>query len=417
MEMTALHERTSAVTEPRDPEAAPDDTGTPERPHEPDTGPWHPVPTDPQPQEPLVEPVETPDAEPTVVAEPDEAEPQEPVVEPVETADAEPDEAPVSTSSTSDSVEPDEAQPQEPLVESVETADAEPTVVVEPDEAPASASSTSESEPPGESVPEEAGEERAGRHEGPSDEDAHSPFAAPEQSETERLVIPDEPVAAAPTEAIFRPPTPTSAPSPEPTRVEPISDEEQRLAAERAARREARTAALAAPAPQPLVAPEPVVIHKRTNDKFWGSLSLALLRIVVAGIFAIRGLNILTDIPAAQAQFATTVLADYPPGPQVMAIVTGVASLLIALALLLGLLTRLAGLGVALIAGGALALVYWGPTWSPFVNGQPGFIGEYQLLLAVVGLLLLLIGGGGWSLDRSFRAGRERNKREAAVAD
>ncbi len=415
MEMTALHERTSAVTEPRDPEAAPDDTGTPERPNEPDTGPWHPVPTDPQPTEPLVEPVETSDAEPTVVAEPDEAEPQEPLVEPVETPD-EPDGAPVSTSSTSDSVEPDEAQPQEPLVEPVETTDAEPTVVAEPDEAPASASSTSESESPGESVPEEVGEERTVRHEGPSDEEDHSPFAAPEQSETERLAIPDEPVVAtAPTEAIFRPPTPTSAPSPEPTRVEPISEEEQRLAAERAARREAREAALAAPAPQPLVAPEPVVIHKRTNDKFWGSLGLFLLRIVLAGIFAIRGLNILTDIPAAQAEFAKTVLAFYPPGPQVMAIVTGVASLLIALALLLGLLTRLAGLGIALIAGGALALVYWGP-WSPFVQGQPGFLGEYQLLLAVVGLLLLFIGGGGWSLDRSFRAGRERNKREAAAA-
>jgi uncharacterized membrane protein YphA (DoxX/SURF4 family) len=198
--------------------------------------------------------------------------------------------------------------------------------------------------------------------------------------------------------------------------VEPISEEEQKLAAERAARREARAAALAAPPPQPVPAPAPVVVHKRTNDKFWGSLGLFLLRLVLAGIFAVRGLNILTDIPAAQTQFAKTVLADIQPGPQVWAIITGVASLLIALSLLLGLLTRVAGLGIALIAGGALALVYWGP-WNPFVQGQPGFLGEYQLLLATVGVLLLFIGGGGWSLDRSFRAGRERDKRERIATD
>jgi len=226
-------------------------------------------------------------------------------------------------------------------------------------------------------------------------------------------VIADEPVPApspAPADAIFRPPTPTSGPSPEPTRLEPLSEEEQKLAAERAARRDARVAALAAPAPMPVVAPAPVVVHKRTNDKFLGALGLFLLRLVLAGIFAVRGLNILTDIPAAQAQFATTII----PEPGIMAIVTGVACELIALALLLGLLTRVAGLGIALIAGGALAFVYWG-TWSVFVPGRPGFLGEYELLLATVGLLLLLIGGGGWSLDRAFRAGRERDKRERAA--
>ncbi|MFT4108455.1 DoxX family protein, partial [Propionicimonas sp.] len=236
--------------------------------------------------------------------------------------------------------------------------------------------------------------------------------------EPQESPVPEEPVSPSgpPAEAIFRMPTPTSASSPEPTRLEPVSEEEQKLAAERAARRDARVAAFAAPAPQPVETPKPVVIHKRTNDRFWGSLGLFLLRIVIAAIFAIRGVNILTDIPAAQAEFAKTVLADIPPGPQVWAIITGVASLLIALALLLGLLTRVAGLGVALIAGGALALVYWGP-WSPFVAGQPGFLGEFQLVLAVVGVLLLFVGGGGWSLDRSFRAGREKNKRERASAE
>ncbi len=303
----------------------------------------------------------------------------------------------------------------------------EPAVATAPEEADA--------EPVVSTVPEEVGEERADRHEGPSGdlepvvsgepEEAGNDeatvalpgpgFVVPAAAATEQLSVAEEPSSAPtpPADGIFRQPSPPS-PGAEPTTMEPLSEEEQKLAAERAARRDARVAALAAPAPEPAAPPKPVVIHKRTNDRFWGSLGLFLVRIVLAGIFTIRGLGILTDIPAAQAEFAKTILADYPPGPQVMAIITGVGSLLIALSLVLGLLTRVAGLGIALIAGGALALVYWGP-WSIFVQGQSGFLGEYQLLLAAMGILLLFVGGGGWSLDRSFRAGRERDKRERAA--
>lgn len=386
------------MTEPREPEGFPEgESAPPERPV-PETGNWHPV--EPKPEEPT-EPLVVP--EPPVVPEPDEGPsdaPTEPLVEPVETSDT------VSTSSTSEAADEGPSDlPTEPVVEPVETQDAVPT---------GSTSDVAEEEP--------SDAEATTPISRPAAEEPTSVFAEPTVvAETERLTIPEEPTGSgagseAPAEAIFRPASPSSSPSPEPTRVEPISEEEQKLAAERAARRDARAAALAAPPPQPVVAPEPVVIHKRTNDKFWGSLGLFLLRIVLAGIFAVRGLNILTDVPAAQAEFAKTILADIQPGPQLWAIITGVASLLIALALLLGLLTRVAGLGIALIAGGALALVYWGP-WSPFVAGQAGFLGEYQLLLATVGVLLLFIGGGGWSLDRSFRSGRERNKQERVAAD
>jgi uncharacterized membrane protein YphA (DoxX/SURF4 family) len=219
------------------------------------------------------------------------------------------------------------------------------------------------------------------------------------------------PSASAPTEAIFRQPSPNSSPESEPTRAEQLSEEEQKLAAERAARRDARAAALAASAPVALVAPEPVTVHHRTNDKFWGSVGLFLLRLVLAAIFAVRGLNLLTDIPAAQAMFAKTII----PEPGIMAIVTGVAALLIALSLVLGLLTRAAGLGIALIGGGALVFFFWG-NWSPFVPGRAGFLGDFELLLAAVGILLLCIGAGGWSLDRSIRAGRERDKAERSAA-
>lgn len=250
----------------------------------------------------------------------------------------------------------------------------------------------------------------------PAAEETVALESAPEEQEP-TAVVPQQtvsyplPAPPVPTDSIFRQPSPSSGPEFEPTRVEQVTDEEQKLAAERAARREARTVALAATAPVPLAAPEPVIVHKRTNDKFWGSVGLFLLRLVLAAILAVRGLNILTDIPAAQAQFAQTVI----PYPSIMAIVTGVAALLIALSLILGLLTRLAGLGIALIGGGALAFVEWG-NWSPFIAGRPGFLGDYELLLAAVGILLLCIGAGGWSLDRSVRAGRARNKAERASA-
>ncbi len=327
--------------------------------------------------------------EPVVVAEPE----PEPVAS---VPEAEPEPSP--TEPTAVHSEPEAVAEPEPAPEP-DVSDSEPTAVVGDSEPTAV---VTEPEPTAVvAAPAEPTVVLADAH-----ADAEDTPVPPKEAANEAV-----PAAAGPTESIFRPPSPVTGPSPEPepTRMERLSDEEQKLAAERAARRDARAAALAAPAPEPLAAPDPVIILKRTNDKFWGAVGLFLLRLVLAGIFAIRGLNLLTDIPAAQAMFAKTVI----PEPGTMAIVTGVAALLIALSLLLGLLTRLAGFGVALIAGGALAFVYWG-NWSPFIAGRPGFLGEFELLVAATGVLLMCVGGGGWSLDRSFRAGRERDKAERA---
>ncbi|MFT3860306.1 DoxX family protein [Micropruina sp.] len=187
--------------------------------------------------------------------------------------------------------------------------------------------------------------------------------------------------------------------------AETLSAEQQKLDAERAARREARAQALAQPDVRTSAAPEPVVVARRTTDGFLGAFALFVLRLVVAAIMAVRGLEIVTNLPAAEALFAGTVI----PEPRIMAMVTGFASLAIAVALVFGLLTRVAGLGVLLITGGALAFVQWG-AWSPFVAGRSGFIGELELVLAAVGLVLLCIGGGGFSLDRSFRKSREKDR-------
>lgn len=184
-----------------------------------------------------------------------------------------------------------------------------------------------------------------------------------------------------------------------------LTPEERKLAAERAARREAREQALAAPDVRTVAAVDPVVVTRRSTDRFLGAFGLFVLRLVVAAIMAVRGLEIVTNLPAAEALFASTII----PAPQIMAMVTGVSALAIAVALVFGLLTRFAGVGVMLIAGGALAFVLWG-SWSPFIPGRSGFIGELELLLTAVGLLFVCIGGGGFSLDRSFRKSREKDR-------
>lgn len=201
-----------------------------------------------------------------------------------------------------------------------------------------------------------------------------------------------------------------------------VTAEHDRLVAERAARRQQRLEALAPkPEPEPTpVAAAPVVggtvrgaaqpaptptrtetvkVVQRTNDKFLGSLGLFLLRLVVAAIMGIHGANKLLNLPAATEMLQNTIL----PSPGILAIVIGAAEIAIAIALVFGLLTRVAGLGVALVAGGALAFVQWGP-WSPFQPGGSGFNGELELLLVAVGILFLLVGGGGWSIDRGFRS-------------
>ncbi|MFV0407701.1 MAG: DoxX family protein [Propioniciclava sp.] len=200
-----------------------------------------------------------------------------------------------------------------------------------------------------------------------------------------------------------------------------VSVERARLQAEREARRAAREAALRPPPdrPDPVAfgqaldedweasppAAERVVI-RRSTDGFLPSLALFVLRVVVAAILGIRGVGVLLDLPGTTELLATTIL----PAPAILAMVLGGAQVAIAVALLFGLLTRLAGLGVLLVAGGALAFVLWGP-WSPFQAGQPGFSGELELLLAAVGLMLIAVGSGGWGLDRGFRSRRAERRR------
>jgi putative oxidoreductase len=138
--------------------------------------------------------------------------------------------------------------------------------------------------------------------------------------------------------------------------------------------------------------------RRHVVDRFDGAFGLLILRVVTAGIFAIRGLQKLQSLDLTSQQFAQAGV----PNAATMAIVVGACEVAIAVALLLGVLVRLAGIGIAIITIGALVYVSW-RTGQVFSAGQPGFSGELELLLAAVGLAFAGLGGGGWGVDRRFR--------------
>ncbi|WP_203567834.1 DoxX family protein [Aestuariimicrobium ganziense] len=180
------------------------------------------------------------------------------------------------------------------------------------------------------------------------------------------------------------------------------AEEDRRRRAEAHAERQRRLGVVT-----PAAEPEParVVAGPRITDRFLGSLGLMLLRLVTAGIMGIHGFQKLTTIEETTDFFGRVGL----PQPGLWAWGVGIAELLAAVALVFGFAVRLAGLGIAAIAIGALTLVHWG-AHNPFRAGESGFVGELELLLAAVGLSFAALGGGGWGIDAGMRRGRARRR-------
>lgn len=199
---------------------------------------------------------------------------------------------------------------------------------------------------------------------------------------------------------------------PEETAVLPAVDADARSAEEpedpavaRERRRAERDRALGTrrPAPAPVVEEEPARtppdrVIVRNTDRFLGSLGLFLLRLVTAGIIGLHGFAKALDIGSVQAMLADTII----PEPVIMSYVLTGVEVAIALALLFGVLTRVAGFGLAVIGIASLVFVHW--TTNPFVGNV--LTGELELLLSAVGLTFLFVGAGGWSVDAAFRRRR-----------
>jgi len=146
-----------------------------------------------------------------------------------------------------------------------------------------------------------------------------------------------------------------------------------------------------------------------TTDKFFPSFSLFVMRLVTASILGVTSWQILGSGVDATANY----LAGFPliPEPRLVAWILGFTLGALALLLVIGLLQRLVGFLLLVVAVAALTFIRWG-NFSIFNADAAGFLGDKDLLLAAVGLLLLGMGGGRWGIDGAFRASRAASKAE-----
>ncbi|WKW13407.1 DoxX family protein [Pseudogemmatithrix spongiicola] len=126
--------------------------------------------------------------------------------------------------------------------------------------------------------------------------------------------------------------------------------------------------------------------------------ALAALRVAIGGIFAAHGAQKLFvyGIDGVTGAFGGMGI----PMPGITGPLTGVVELLAGLALVVGLMTRLAGLGLAVIMLGAIGMVHIGAGfWAP--NGV-----EFPLALMAGATTIALAGAGRFSLDAAIAARR-----------
>ncbi len=189
-----------------------------------------------------------------------------------------------------------------------------------------------------------------------------------------------------------------------------VDVEEERLQARLDAERQAREQRLGAVATSSENASrEDAGPARITTDRFFPSFSLFVLRLVTASILGVTSWQILGSGVDETANF----LAGYPliPEPRLVAWILGFTLAALALLLVIGLLQRLVGLLLLAIAVATLTFIRWG-SFSIFQADTSGFLGDRDLLLAAVGLLLLGMGGGRWGIDGAFRASRAASKAE-----
>lgn len=135
----------------------------------------------------------------------------------------------------------------------------------------------------------------------------------------------------------------------------------------------------------------------QTSSDSRHDVALAALRVAIGGIFAAHGAQKLFvyGIEGVSGAFGGMGI----PMPGITGPLTGVVELAAGLALVVGLMTRLAGLGLAVIMLGAISFVHIkAGFWAP--NGV-----EFPLALLAGATTIALSGAGRFSLD-AVRASR-----------
>lgn len=184
--------------------------------------------------------------------------------------------------------------------------------------------------------------------------------------------------------------------------VEQERAEEERIARELQAEREARASRLGMVATSEANAtrdPRPL----RRGVGAFGSFGLFVLRLVTALILGVIGYQVLNSIDATSDYLAQQPLI---PEPRLVAWIVGFGLAAMAVLLVIGLAVRVVGFLLTAVAVASLVLLRWGQ-FSIFVENMEGFRGDHDLLLAAVGIALLSLGGGRFGIDGAVVKARE----------
>jgi putative oxidoreductase len=121
-----------------------------------------------------------------------------------------------------------------------------------------------------------------------------------------------------------------------------------------------------------------------------------VLRAALAVVFVYHGLDKVTPASGYGAHWMPD-SPDHPALPIALQLAVAWGELLGGVAIALGLLTRVAALGIIAIMAGAIATVHW----QAGFKGPQGF--EYNYVLIMVAVALILVGAGTLSLDQVIR--------------
>lgn len=274
----------------------------------------------------------------------------------------------------------------EPVVEQVESSDVDEPTRIHPIEPP---SSWAEVHPEAKHLP------------------AYEVAADSEAIAAQRSLFRDEaPTVALPAGAIA---AAAAVPLVEQTAVLDAQEAARVRREERAARDRQLGKVIAAPddGDEPLVTP----FKPPTTYKGLPSLGFLLFRLVIAAVVGIRAYQHITHLSATRDMWAATIV----PSPGIIAWTQIGLEIAIAVMLVLGLGTRIAGLLLVILAIAQLAFVQWGVV-SPFQAGAADFIGVVDVLLAGAGVLFATVGGGRIAFDGAIHTGHIRRKNDKLFA-